>query len=104
MFLTMARNPRDWRQPSLFPTDPADTPEPQHNATSKSERDYHALQDHRPRNAEGPEGTPRAATPDPQAPSSNGELRPRTEGPPRALEGNAGDGQSGQQPGPDRER
>src|SRR5439155_21530114 len=45
-FLTMARKPPDWRQPSLFPPDPADPTEPQDNATHKSEEgDQHALQD-----------------------------------------------------------
>src|SRR6266568_5462975 len=101
----MARKPPDWRQPSLFPPDPAtglssakagdagqapaNTPEPQDHSTSHLEGDHHAVQDPSPRTSEGTDGSTRTVSADAEAPADPGNLRPGTEDQPRSLEGDS---------------
>jgi hypothetical protein len=97
----MKRKPPDWRQPSLFPPDPANAPEPQDNATSKSEGDDHAIQDDRSGTAATAPGDARAAPQGTQAADNAGVLREGAEGEPRSLEGAGRERESGQRPEPD---
>src|ERR1043166_5512664 len=99
----MARKPPDWRQPSLFPPHPGNTPEPD-NATQQTEGESHAVQDHHPRNAATANGTAQPAAEGPQAVAGNGDLRPRAEDQPRGLEGSADRAETGERPEPDRQR
>src|ERR1700675_1052088 len=100
----MARKPPDWRQRSLFPPDPATTPEPQDNATSKPEGDQHAVQDNSSRTPATTTGDARPAPQGPEASPGAGVLRQGVEDQPRSLEGNSLPGKAGQRPEPDRER
>src|SRR6185437_3795799 len=116
----MARKPPDWRQPSLFPPDPAtdpssvkagdagqappNTPQPEYNSLSKPEGDQHAVQDD---HSSTPGAEPADTGPAQERPadaSDDGALRPRTENPPRSLEGNAHPDDAGQRREPDSER
>src|SRR5438132_9609245 len=108
----MARKPPDWRQPSLFPPDPAtsagqappNTPEPQDNITQESNGDQHALQDHSPRTPATTAGDARPSAEGTQAADNDGVLRQGAEGEPRSLEGNSRPTEAGQRPEPDQER
>src|SRR5271156_5075227 len=97
----MRKKPPSWDQPTLFPLNPKDSAKPQNPVNSVTTGDDHAVQNHSSRTTQGTEGTPRAATPDPQAPADDGDLRSRTESPPRALEGDAGNGDPGKRSQPD---
>src|SRR5438067_988642 len=99
----MARKPPDWRQPSLFPPDPAmglssakaeeagqapaNTPELQDNATSQPDGDHHAVQEHDPSTPATTAADARAAPEEPEAAFDNGTLRQGAEDQPRSLEG-----------------
>src|SRR6266545_1807047 len=85
----MPRKPPPGDQPTLFPLDPDDSPEPEKPLNSPSNGDHHAVQDHSPRNAERTDGAARTATADPPPHADNGDLREGTEGQPRDLEGDA---------------
>src|SRR3974377_1707918 len=98
----MAKKP-DWRQPSLFPTDPVE-PEPEDNTTSKRSGDTHALQNDGSRTTERPDGVARAAPEGTQAPFDGGALRQGAQAKSRSLDGPALTGEAGQQPEPDRQR
>src|SRR6202035_5677200 len=100
----MARKPPDWRQPSLFPPDPAKPTEPHDNATPKSQGDRHAVQDDHSRTPTTTHGDSRPAGQGTEAAPDGGTLRPGAEGKPRSLEGAPPGADAGQRPGPDRER
>src|SRR6516225_2425849 len=100
----MPKKPPTWDQPTLFPLNPNDVIKPEKAVSSTNNGDDHAIQNDRARNAEGPEGTPRAAPPDPQANADDGAVRPRTEGEPRAVEGDPGSPAAGERSGTNRER
>src|SRR5581483_1798113 len=97
----MARRPPDWRQPSLFPPDPGDAPEPKDDATQQTNGDSHALQDDHLRTPATTPTDARAAAEVPQAADSAGELRQGTEGEPPGLDAPAHPDEAGQQPEPD---
>src|SRR5262249_13200302 len=83
----MAKKPPPWDQPTLFPLNPTDSPTPEKPVNSTTNGDDHAVQDHSSRTSERTDGAARAATPDPQALADDGNLRTRTEGQPRNLDG-----------------
>src|SRR5438105_981458 len=100
----MARKPPDWRQPSLFPPDPDNTPEPEDKIPSKPEGDQHAVQDNRPRTPATTTGDAQPAPKGPEATGNPGDIREGTEDQPRSLEGDSLAGEAGQRPDPDSER
>jgi N12 class adenine-specific DNA methylase len=100
----MPKKPPSWNQSTLFPFEPGDPPEPPPPASSAAKGGNHAVQDHRPRTAEGADGVARATASDAEAPADAGDLRPGIEGRPRSLEGRPLPGEAGQRPEPDRER
>src|ERR1700733_3920859 len=103
-FLTMARKPPDWRQPSLFNFDQAKTPEPQDNATFQPDGDPHAIQDDPSRTPATAAGDARGTSQATEAASDPGDVRPRTEGRARSLEGDAVASPAGQPSSADSER
>src|SRR5580765_2949091 len=100
----MARKPPDWHQPSLFPTDPDKSPEPENLLHSKEEGDHHAVQDNRSRTPATTTADTRPATEGAEAAADSGNVREGVEDQPRRLEGNAAPGEAGQRPEPDRVR
>src|SRR5580692_4055605 len=90
----MRKRPPD--QPSLFD----DSPEPP-NPVIIPQGDHHAVQDHSPRTTPGTDGATRTVTPHPPTPADNGDLRSRTEGQPRDVEGDTGGSEAGQRSEPD---
>src|SRR5437879_11438095 len=108
----MARKPPDWRQPSLFPADPAtsvgqvpdNTPEPQDNATPQPNGDLYAVQNDSPRTAQGTDGASRTTPQGAQAPVGDGALRQGAENQPRSLETAPLPDATGQRPEPNHER
>src|SRR6266849_5714819 len=108
----MARKPPDWRQPSLFPPDPATSagqapdnpPEPQDNATPKPNGDLYAVQNDSPRTVEGTDGAARSAPQGAQAPDDDGALRQGAESQPRSLETAPVPDEAGQRPEPNHQR
>ena len=99
----MKKKPPFWRQPTLFPLNPVDSPEPQKPICYPTEGDTHAIQDHRSGTAETANGVLQPAKDHPTVASDDGGLRPATEGPPRSLEGNPIPGEAGQRPEPDQQ-
>src|SRR5579871_2068831 len=99
--LTMARKPPDWRQPSLFPPDPGNIPQPEGDATQELNGGPHAVQDDHSRTPATTAADARAAAEGPQAPAGNGTLRQGAETEPRSLEGDALPAPAGQRPAPD---
>src|SRR5260370_12337200 len=100
----MARKPPDWHQPSLFPPDPAESPEPEYYSHSTPEGEQHAVQDN---HSSTPGAEPAVTGPAQERPadaSDDGALRPGTENPPRSLEGNALPDDAGQRRDPDSDR
>src|SRR5258708_305089 len=96
----MKRKPPDRRQPTLFPPDPDDTPEPHDNATHEPDGGHHAVQDDHSRTAAEPAADARATPPGAEAALDDGTLRQGAESQPRSLEGNAVPDAAGQQPDP----
>ena len=82
----MARKPPAWRQPSLFPPDPAHTTEPQDNVNSHPEGAPHAVQNDRPRTPATTNGASRGTPSDPQTAADHGSPRQGSEGETRNLE------------------
>src|SRR5579864_9530875 len=100
----MPRKPPDWHQPSLFPTDPDQSPEPQNQSHPNPEGEQHAVQDYRPRTPATETTDTRPAPEGPEAAAGSGDVRAGAEDQARSLEGNAGPGEAGQRPEPDRVR
>src|SRR5665213_1561132 len=100
----MVRKPPDWHQPSLFPTDPDKSPEPENLLHSKEEGDHHAVQDNRSRTPATANGVARAATDHPPAKADDGSASNGTQGHTHGLEGNVGESSSEQRPEPDQQR
>src|SRR6266852_3671574 len=100
----MARKPPDWRQPSLFSSDPAKPPEPHDHTTPQPDGDDHAVQDDHLRTVATTATDPRTTPQGPEAADDPGDLRQGAEGRPRSLEGTAPANAAGQRPEPDRER
>src|SRR5713101_7790881 len=98
----MARKPPDWHEPSLFPPDPGNTPEPEDQSPPNPEGDQHAVQDNRPGIPATTTGDTRTAPEEQDAAPSAGVLRQGAEDDPRSLEGNPVPGETGQRPQPDR--
>src|SRR5438132_1008326 len=99
----MAKKPPDWRQPSLFPLDPDDAPEPQDYATHQPNGDRYAVQNDSPRTLEGTDGVARTAPQGAQAPDDDGTLRQGAEGQPRSLEAAPLPDAAEERPDPDRQ-
>src|SRR3974377_68231 len=98
----MARKPPNRRQPSLFPPDTSNAPEPQGHANQPTHTQPHALQDDHSRTPAPAPADARAVTEGTQTPDHAGDFRARTEGEPPGLEGSPGGQPSGQRPEPDR--
>src|SRR5438445_11000836 len=100
----MARKPPDWHQPSLFPADPDQSPEPENQLHSNQQGDSHAVQDHRSRTPATEAADARPAPEGTQAANDYGDVRARTEDQPRSVERDARPAEAGQRPEPDRVR
>src|SRR5438128_1644235 len=100
----MARKPPDWQQPSLFPTDPDKSPEPENQSHPNPEGEQHAVQDNRSRTPATTTTDTRPAPEGPEAVTDSGDVREGAEDQSRSLEGNARSGEAGQRPEPDRVR
>src|ERR1700719_2483247 len=100
----MPRKPPDWRQPSLFTSDPAKPTEPHDNATPKPDGDHHALQDDNLRTPATTHGDVRTASQGTESAADTGTLRPGIEDQPRSLERTPSGADAGQRPEPDRHR
>src|SRR5438874_1552788 len=70
----MARKRPDWHQPTLFPADPDQSPEPEKPLHSNHEGDTHAVQDHRSRTPATEAGDARP-TPSPVASGEKSKAR-----------------------------
>src|SRR5262249_58619356 len=100
----MAKKPPDRRQPSLFPTDPDESTEPQQNATLKPDGENHDLQNNGSRTPAATPADARAAPQGSQAPYDDGTLRQGTADQPPGLDGTPRPDEAGQRPAPDRQR
>src|SRR5947209_4436802 len=98
----MARKPPDWHQPSLFPTDPDKSPEPEDQSHSKPEGDQHAVQDNSSRTPATTTGDTRATPEGPGVAPDNGAVCQGTEDQPRGLDATTRPAEAGQRPTSDR--
>src|SRR5579871_22636 len=100
----MTKKPPEGQQPTLFPTDPDQTPEPEDNATQKPSGGHYAIQDDHARTPDGTEGVLRAASPAAQTPDDRGTLREGIEERSRSMEEASHSIATGKRAEPDRQR
>ena len=100
----MAKKPPFWRQPSLFPPNLNDSPEPKNQISSSTEGDHNAVQNHRSTASGTTSGTLPPTQERSTTPSNAGDLFRAIEDDPRGVEANPVAGTAPQRPDPDQQR